>query len=167
MFKLCLFFILISTLSTCLAVDTCSRVAVVNYQEVLVDAGTGKMGEGLRFYLERDPVSKKLLDEYQEKNKPTIWRASASTVGSLFILASLSQTSEETGIQNKNTLLYTGGALIALSYLTSKTLKYSNEKILKSAVDHYNKRNSPHIYFSPYKDNNNSTGIGVGLQQEF
>jgi hypothetical protein len=147
--------------------DTCSRVAIVNYQQVLVDAGSGKMGEGLRFYLEKDPVSKKLLNEYQEKNKPTFWSASASTVGSLLVLASLSQTSEEEGIQNKNTLLYTGGALIALSYLTSKTLKYSNEKILKNAIDQYNKRNSPHIYFSPYKDNNNATGLGVGIQQEF
>jgi hypothetical protein len=167
MIKLLLLIYLIISQISAFAVDTCSRIAVVNYQEVLVDAGSGKMGEGLRFYLEKDPLSKDLLDKYQKKNAPTIWSASASTVGSLLVLASLSQTSEEEGIQNKNTLLYTGAALVALSYLTSKTVKYSNEKILKSAVDHYNKRNSPHIYFSPYKANNNSSGLGIGLQQDF
>jgi hypothetical protein len=167
MIKLLLLISTILASFSAFAVDTCSRVAVINYQEVLVDAGSGKMGEGLRFYLEKDPVSKELLDEYQKKNTPTILSASASTAGSLLILASLSQTSEEEGIQNKNTLLYTGAALVALSYLTSKTVKFSNEKILKSAVDHYNKRNSPHIYFSPYKDHNNSSGLGIGLQQDF
>lgn len=160
------FFIFIFTLEAICA-DTCSRVAVINYQEVLVDAGTGKMGEGLRFYLDKDPVSKQLLDEYQSRNRPSLWNASASTVGSLFILTALSQTSEEQGFRNKNTLLYTGAGLIALSYLTTKTIKYSNERILKNAVEQYNKRNRPYIYFSPYKDSKDNTGLGVGLHKEF
>jgi len=150
-----------------IATETCSRVATINYQEVLVDAGSGKMGEGLRFYLEKDPESKKLLNEYQERNKPTIWSASASTVGSFLVLSSLLQTNESSGLQNKNTLLYSGVMLIALSYLTSKTMKYSNEKYLKEAVDQYNKRNSPRIYFSPFKDNNGQNGVGFGVQQRF
>jgi hypothetical protein len=147
--------------------QTCSRVATINYQNVLVDAGSNKRGEGLRFYLEKDPVSKSLLNEYQEKDKPTIFSASTSTAGSILILSGLLQTNQSSGIQNSNTLIYGGALLVALSYLTSKTLKFSNEKILKEAVDQYNKRNTPRIYFSPYKDNNGNSSVGFGLQQEF
>ncbi len=145
--------------------ETCSRRAIVNYQEILVDGGSNKKGEGLRFYLEKDNHSKKLLNEYQDKNKPTIWSASTSTLGSLMIFSGLLQTNEDDGIQNRNTLIYGGGILVALSYLVTKTLQYNNEEILKRAVDQYNKRNLPRIYFSPY--NNNSPGLGIGVQQEF
>jgi hypothetical protein len=147
--------------------QTCSRVATINYQNVLVDAGSNKRGEGLRFYLEKDPASKTLLNEYQEKDKPTIFSASASTAGSILILSGLLQTNQSSGIQNSNTLIYGGALLVALSYLTSKTLQFSNEKILKEAVDQYNKRNTPRIYFSPYKDNNGNSSVGFGMQQEF
>lgn len=148
------------------AVDTCSRVAVINYQEVLVDAGSSKKGEGLRFYLEKDQVAKELLDEYQEKNRPSAWSAGTSTIGSLMVLAGLTQTGDSDGIANRNTLLYGGGILVAITYLTSKTIQYNNEGILKQAVDQYNKRNRPQIFFSPYGDGN-TTGFGVGLNQEF
>lgn len=148
------------------AAETCSRVAVINYQEVLVDAGSSKKGEGLRFYLEKDPISKDLLDKYQDKNKPSIWSAGTSTVGSLMLLAGLMQTSDQENISDRNTLLYGGGILIAISYLTSKTIQYNNEKILKQAVDQYNKRNRPKIFFSPYSDGNGA-GFGVGATQEF
>lgn len=147
--------------------ETCSRVATINYQEVLVDAGAGKMGEGLRFYLEKDPVSKSLLDTYQKKNAPTILNASASTLGSFMILGGLLQTSEAGAITSKNTLIYGGALLVTVSYLAAKTLKYNNEKYLKQAIDQYNKRNSPRIYFSPYKDNSGQSGIGFGIKKGF
>ncbi len=149
-----------------MANETCSRVAVVNYQKVLVDAGAGKKGEGLRFYLKKDETSQKLLDEYQEKSKPTVYSASASTIGSLMIVAGLIQTDDSQSIASSNTLIFGGATLAALSYLISKTVQRSNEKILKEAVDHYNKRNSPRIYFSPFKDNNGSA-IDIGVSQEF
>ncbi len=149
------------------AQETCSRVATINYQKVLVDAGSNKKGEGLRFYLEKDPVSSKLLDQYQEENKPTLFSASTSTAGSLLVLAGLLQTNKSDGIQNNNTLIYSGSILIALSYLTSKTMKFSSEKTLDQAIKQYNKRNTPRIYFSPFKDNNGNSNIGLGLQQEF
>ena len=162
-------FILIFTLCSinAFANETCSRVATINYQKVLVDAGNNRRGEGLRFYLEKDPVSKKLLDDYQEKNKPTIFNASASTAGSIMVLAGLLQTNQADGVQNSNTLIFSGSILIALSYLTTKTLQLNNEKILNEAVEEYNKRNTPRIYFSPFKDNNGGSAIGFGLQQEF
>ncbi|MDP7321345.1 MAG: hypothetical protein QF441_12085 [Bacteriovoracaceae bacterium] len=160
-----LILIFISQLSY--ANKTCSRFAVINYQKVLVDAGTNKKGEGLRFYLEKDSTSKELLDKYQEKNKPTIFSASASTAGSLLIMAGLLQTNNSEGVQNNNTLIYGGAILVALSYLTSKTMMYSNEKILNEAINQYNKRNSPKIYFSPFQDSKAKTGLGLGIQQEF
>lgn len=163
-----MFISLLLMLSTTIyAGETCSRVATINYQEVLVDAGTGKMGEGLRFYLEKDPISKSLLNKYQKLNKPSRWSASASTFGSLAIVASLLQNEEASGLGSKSTLLYGGVMLISLSYLTSKTVKFSNEKILKQAIDQYNKGNSPRIYFSPFKDKTGSTGLGFGLNGRF
>lgn len=148
------------------AVETCSRVAVINYQEVLVDSGSNKKGEGLRFYLEKDPVANKLLNEYQEKNRPGVWSAGASTLGSLMVLAGLTRTNDSSSAANSNNLLYGGGILIAISYLTSKTIQYNNEEILKQAVDQYNKRNRPKIFFSPYSDNG-AAGFGLGVNQEF
>lgn len=146
--------------------ETCSRVAVINYQEILVDAGSSKKGEGLRYYLEKDPISKELLDKYQKKNKPSNWGAASSSLGSLLILSGLLQTNETEGFANRDSLLYSGAILIGISYLTSKTLQYNNEEYLKQAVDQYNKRNSPKIYFNPYTDGNN-TGLGVGVVKEF
>ena len=160
-----LFFIFNSAIS--FANEICSRVATISYQKVLVDAGSNKKGEGLRFYLDKDPISKELLDKYQKKNKPTILSAATSTAGSLFILAGLFKTNDSAGVQNNNTLIFGGATLIAMSYLTSKTIQFSNEKILKQAVDQYNKRNTPYIYFSPYKDQNGNSSIGFGVNQEF
>lgn len=147
--------------------STCSRVATINYQEVLVDAGTGKMGEGLRFYLEKDPDSLALLNEYQERNKPTTLSAGASTLGSLMILGGVLQSGNDSFIGNKKTLISGGAILVALSYLMSKTVKRNNERYLNLAIDQYNKRNSPRIYFSPVRDNNGSSGVGFGLQKGF
>ena len=157
--------ILILSIKLSYSAEVCSRRAIINYQEVLVDGGSNKKGEGLRFYLEKDAYAKELLDEYQSKNKPTIWAAATSTVGSFFILSSLLQTNESDGIQNRNTLLFSGGILVALSYLVTKTMQYNNEEILKRSVDQYNKRNLPRIYFSPY--NTNNPALGIGIQQEF
>lgn len=162
-FKTLIIFILM--INVCFAAEVCSRRAIINYQEILVDGGSNKKGEGLRFYLEKDKFSKELLDEYQQKNKPTILTAATSTFGSLMIFSGLLQTNESEGVQNRNTLLFSGGILVALSYLVTKTTQYKNEEILKRAVDQYNKRNLPRIYFYPY--NSDSPGIGVGIQQEF
>lgn len=161
MFTLCIFH------QHVYADETCSRVATINYQEVLVDAGSNKRGEGLRYYLEKDPISESLLNEYQLQNKPSEWNASASTLGSLMILAGIVQSDENTLIGDKTSLLLGGAVLVTLSYLTSKTVQAKNEILLKQAVDQYNKRNNPRIYFSPFRDNNGGSGLGVGLQQGF
>ena len=41
-----------------------------------------------------------------------------------------------------------------------------DEEILKQAVDQYNKRNRPKIFFSPYGESGGA-GFGVGVSQEF
>ena len=163
MFKTITFILVNLIISISYSAETCSRIAIINYQEVLVDAGSNKKGEGLRYYLEKDTNSQKLLDEYQERNKPTVLGAATSTLGSFMILSGLMQTNESSGIQNKNTLIFGGGILVALSYLTSKTMQYNNEVLLKRSVDQYNKRNLPRIYLSP----GDGTGFGVGVTQEF
>lgn len=148
--------------------ETCSRVAIINYQEVLVDTSSNSKGEGLRFYLEKDPNAKKLLNEYQEQNKPSLLATTTSTLGSAMILGGLLQTDENTsGITNRNSLIYGGLLLSTISYLVSKTLQYNNEELLQRAVEQYNKRNLPRIYFSPFQDNNSDFTIGVGVQKEF
>ena len=148
--------------------ETCSRVATINYQEVLVDVSSKNRGEGLRYYLEKDEVAKSLLNEYQENNRPTWKSAALSTLGTGMILGGLLQTSdnEGAGISTQNLLLFGGATMIAGSYLISKTNQYNNEYLLLKSVEEYNKRNTPKIFFSP-TDPKNGFGLGVGVGQEF
>lgn len=69
-------------------------------------------------------------------------------------------------LTGKNFLLFGGAALIAVSYLISKTNQYNNEYLLSKSVEEYNKRNTPKIFFSP-TDPKNGMGLGVGVGQEF
>ena len=150
------------------AQETCSRIATVNYQEVIVDTSANAKGEGLRYYLSKDKKAEKLLDEYQAKNEVSIWSSSASTIGSAMVLVGLLQNDNSDGTNTtRNNFIYGGLLIGAVNYLIVKTMQYSNEEILKNAVDQYNKRNLPRIYFSPYEDNNRNLGIGVGVTQEF
>lgn len=153
--------------SSAFSAETCSRVATINYQEVLVDVSSQNRGEGLRYYLEKDEVSKALLNEYQENNRPTWKSAVLSTFGTAMILGGLLRTSAGNNeLTNRNFLLFGGASLIGISYLISKTNQYNNEYLLMKSIDEYNKRNSPKIYFSPL-DPQNKLGFGVGVGQEF
>ncbi len=148
--------------------QTCSRVATINYQEVLVDVSNATRGEGLRYYLEKDEVSKALLNEYQENNRPTWKRAALSTLGTAMILGGLLRTSggDEGGITGKNFLLFGGATMIGISYLISKTNQYNNEYLLLRSIEEYNKRNTPKIFFAP-TDLKQGIGGGIGIGQEF
>jgi hypothetical protein len=146
----------------------CSRVALINYQEVLVDVSNNKRGEGLRYYLEKDEVSKDLLDTYQENNRPSWTGAAMSTFGSAMILGGALRTSggENELLTNRNFLIFGGATLLAVSYLISKTNQYNNEYLLNKSIEEYNKRNTPRIFFSP-TDPNHGLGLAVGFGQEF
>lgn len=143
--------------------DTCSRVATVNYQEVLVDTSSSNLGEGLRYYLQKDQVAKELLDEYQTNNKSTWKSAALSTGGIGMIVGGLVLTD---GGNARNALLFGGLGAIVLSYLISKTNQHNNEYLLQKSVEEYNKRNTPRIYFSPTGTKENA-GFGMGVAQEF
>lgn len=147
--------------------ETCSRVAIINYQEVLVDVSSKNRGEGLRYYLEKDAVSKDLLNEYQDNNLPTWKSAALSTLGTAMILGSLLRTSKGSNeVTSRNFLLFGGATMIGVSYLISKTNQYNNEYLLSKSVEEYNKRNTPKIFFSP-TDPKNGLGLGIGVGQEF
>jgi hypothetical protein len=150
------------------AAETCSRVATINYQEVLVDVSSKNRGEGLRYYLQKDEVAKGLLNEYQANNQPTWKKAALSTLGTAMILGGLMRSSNggEDSITGKNFLLFGGATMIAISYVISKTDSYNNEYLLSKSVEEYNKRNTPKIFFSP-TDPKSGAGFGVGVGQEF
>jgi hypothetical protein len=151
-----------------LAENVCSRVATVNFQQILVDVSSKNRGEGLRYYLEKDEVAKSLLNEYQDNNRPT-WRSAAlSTMGSAMILGGMLRTNsgDSEGITSQKSLLFGGISLIAMSYLISKTNQYNNEYLLLKSVEEYNKRNTPKIYFSP-TDPRQGLGLGLSFGQEF
>jgi hypothetical protein len=146
--------------------ETCSRVATINYQDVLVDVSSSNRGEGLRYYLEKDQVAKELLDEYQDNNRPTWKGAAMSTLGTAMLLGGFLRTTagEDETFTSKNFLIVGGATLIGVSYLISKTKQYSNEYLLLKSIDEYNKRNTPSIFFAPTGD---GKGLGIGVGQEY
>lgn len=167
MLKLTILICLIISLPV-LSAETCSRTATINYQEVLVDTSSNNRGEGLRYYLEKDEVSKALLNEYQDNNRPTWKGAALSTVGSAMVLGGLLTTSDEAQgiLGNRDFLLYGGIGFIAMSYIISKTNQFNNEYLLLKSIDEYNKRNTPKIYFAPV-DSPKGIGASFGIGQEF
>lgn len=148
--------------------ETCSRVATINYQEVLVDVSNNNKGEGLRYYLEKDPVAKELLDEYQDNNRSTWKSAAMSTGGSAMLLAGLLRKGQGDNefLTGRNMLIFGGITLITVSFLISKTNLFNNEYLLLKSVEEYNKRNTPKIFFAP-TDPKSGLGAGVGVGQEF
>lgn len=167
MIKLTILLTSLLLIATAHAAETCSRVATINYQEVLVDTSSNNRGEGLRYYLEKDQVAKDLLDEYQENNQPSIRSAAMSTVGGLMIVGSFLSTGKGgSGITDRNFLLFGGLSLIGINYLISKTNQHHNEYLLSRSVEEYNKRNTPRIFFSP-TDPKAGMGLGLGVGQEF
>lgn len=127
------------------ATETCSRTAIINNQEVLVDSNSTDKGEGLRFHLEKDPVAKQYLDTYQ-KNTAIFWpNALLGTAGTtLFFYGFFGHSN-----QDRETYIISGASLILVNFLMAKTLEMTNETNLQKAVEEYNKRNLPKIYFSP------------------
>ena len=155
--NLIFFFFIINELA---AVETCSRVAIINYQEVLVDTSSNRKGEGLRFYLEKDKTANSYLDKYQEGTKIKLENALMGTVGTSMILGGILSNAQKT---KKQSLLIGGATLMILNFLVAKTRETSNEKNLEKAVEEYNKRNIPKIYFNPEESSNRNLEPGVSF----
>lgn len=143
------------------AAESCSRIAIINYQEVLVDTNSTQRGEGLRYHLEKDQVAKSYLDKYQEGSQIKWQNSLLGSVGTGLVLSSFLTNSNGS---SKKTLLIGGATLIAINFLVAKTLDSANEKNLTNAIDEYNKRNLPKIYFSPKgREGRDPSGYEVGL----
>lgn len=159
MLKGIIFFIFALVHLTTHAVDTCSRIAIINYQEVLVDTNSTEKGEGLRYHLEKDPVAKSYLDKYQQGTQIRWENAVLGTVGTgLLIGGALVQSGG-----SKSPMIIGGIATMIVNFLLAKTFENSNEENLNKAIEEYNKRNLPKIYFNPgqssSKDRDNTVSL--------
>lgn len=139
------YFLLIYTNGFC--ASTCSRIAIINYQEVLVDTNSTQKGEGLRYYLEKDPIARMYLERYQKGTEIKWQNAIIGSMGTALILAGLVTNMPN---DNKRSFLIGGASLIAINFLVAKTIEHNNEKNLLKAIERYNKHNLPHIYFNPF-----------------
>jgi len=126
--------------------ETCSRTAIINYQETLVDLNSNQKGEGLRYYLEKDSIAKSHLDTYQNNIEFKWPNAILGTFGTGLILSGL--LIADSG-DKKDTLIITGASMALINFLIAKTFEINNENNLKKSIDEYNKRNLPRIYFDP------------------
>ncbi len=160
---LTIFFLLFNT--QVFAEQTCSRVATINYQEVLVDATSTQKGEGLRFHIEKDPIAKLYLDEYQRKNQITWPNAILGTAGTAMVVSSFLINSNSRS--NKDLPLFGGLALIFVNFLVAKTIENENENNLVKAIKEYNKRNLPKIYFNPLQNDGKSTSVELSKSWDF
>lgn len=151
--------------SSVYATETCSRIAIINYQEILVDTTSTQKGEGLRYHLEKDPIAKSHLDSYQKGTQIQWTNAAIGTFGSLMILVGLLTNSDN---DKKRTFMISGATLIATNFLVARTMEYNNGANLLRAVEEYNKRNLPRIYF-PVKEGPDGNGLkpGIGVEKSW
>ena len=161
-------FLLIFVTLPAFAIETCSRIAIINYQEVLVDANTSEKGEGLRYHLEKDPVALQYLNTYQ-KNSGIKWPSAVlGTAGTGLLLYGFFNSDTE----DRRIYVMAGTATILVNFLVARTLELSNEVNLNKAVEEYNKRNLPKIFFNPENPEGTQsqidfTKIRVGLMQQW
>ena len=146
--------------------EICSRVALINYQEVLVDLSSSQKGEGLRYYLEKDKVSKTLLDKYQKEGQINWKTTFIGSAGTLTLLSSLFLNTDK---NTKKTLRFSGAILLIINFLLANSYEKNNEVFLRKAVEEYNKRNLPKIEFPSVtkKDNCCSPNLIVGKTWSF
>jgi hypothetical protein len=137
--------------------STCSRVALVNYQKILVDMSSRKKGEGLRHYLSKDPRSLALLDKYQDENKVNMYSAIIGTTATGLIIGGVMNNNDNKARQG---MIISGIALFITNFLFSRTIESNNEKYLQKAVEVYNKSNLPRIYLNV----DNSQGVDTDYQ---
>ena len=122
--------------------ETCSRIALIGKEKVLVDPNLTLKGNGLRPYLEKSPLSIKYLNEYQYTKKKQLGEAFIGTVGTGLILGGLISEASQ---KSKNNLIIAGISTWVFNLLFSKIANINNEKYLNKAIKEYNNKNSPRI----------------------
>ena len=143
--------ILLFIVSPVSGLQMCSRVALIKYQEILVDTNSSQKGEGLRYYLEKSPKAKYYLDTYQSQGQ-TKWQSAAlGTVGTGLLLAGVFKPGDESyaSKKEKRGLVMAGAFIIAMNFFVVSMLSEHNEKNLQKAIEEYNKNNLPRIDFDP------------------
>lgn len=148
------------------ASETCSRIATINYQEILVDPNTSQKGEGLRYYIEKDQIAKEYLDEYQKNTQITWKNALLGSLGTGLMISSLFVDDD----QDKRIYIVSGATMVLLNFLVARTLEITNEQNLNKAVEEYNKRNLPKIFFNPQASNAESSSsfdLAFGLTKSW
>ncbi len=131
------------------ATETCSRTAIINYQEILVDTNSTQKGEGLRYYIEKDAIAKSYLDKYQKRTKIQWPNVVLGTAGTIMTLSGFLVNKES---NNRRALIIGGLTMLTINFLVARTIAYNNEQNLHEAIKEYNKRNLPRIYFNPWHD---------------
>jgi hypothetical protein len=166
LFKTILIIILFNFGNHAWAQQTCSRIAIINYQEVLVDSNSTQKGEGLRFHLEKDEVAKSFLNKYQEGSNIRWENAAMGTAATGLVLTSFMSNAEG---NSKKALLIGGVALFFVNFLVARTLENENEKNLIKAIDEYNSRNLPRIHFNlePENSRNPSSSTSFSLSKSW
>ncbi len=167
-----LFFVIITSFSNyqIFASESCSRTAIINYQEVLIDSANSLKGEGLRPYLAKDKTALSYLETYQKNARPSFKSSFLGTSGMLLSLMSLTTNSEHKAPWNSKVLLTTGITLIFVNYLFNNTLQKANEENLYNAIEEYNLKHRPKIEFTPETSNDNVTSgfsWSIGFSKEF
>lgn len=163
--KLILILISFALHNNAYAAEACSRVAIINYQEVLVDTNSTQKGEGLRFHLEKDAKAKENLNKYQEGTQIRWQNSLIGSVGTGLVLTSFLTNSNDS---TKRSLLIGGATMIAINFLVAKTLEAGNEKNLINAIEEYNKRNLPKIFFSPKaREGRDPSSFEVGVNKSW
>lgn len=150
--------------------NACNRYAIINHQKILVDSSSTIKGDGLKYYLEKDPVAAQYFESYQKNNQPRISSALISSAGTGLVLAGYLMSEDSLRLLNKNTLIGAGITMILVNYFVNKTNSYRNEENLQKSVEEYNKRNSPQIYFNPIvptSGQNDGMGVNMGVTKEF
>jgi hypothetical protein len=132
-----------------LASESCSRIATINYQEVLVDSSSCLKGEGLRSYLQEDAKALEYLDKYQQNSKPGLKSSILSTTGIVLSLLSMTTDQNKSSLYNSNVLLTTGLSMILINFIYNKTYQDQNEKNLQRALDEYNSKHDSKIDLGP------------------
>lgn len=144
------------------AYEACSRIAVINQQEILVDPSNTRKGEGLRFHLEKDEIAKSYLTKYQETGQNYIRPAIIGTIGTGLILSAFISNSSS---KNRRALLISGSATLLVNFMITKTIDSGNEKHLIRAIEEYNKRHYPKIFLKV--DENSQVQPGVMMQKNW
>ncbi len=165
MIKILVIIFVIFSITHCYSVETCSRIAIINYQEILIDTNTTQKGEGLRYHLEKDPIALKYLNAYQEGTKTKLANIAIGTAGSLLVISGALVHSSDTAQQY---LIATGLVTLAVNFIIAKALSSKNEQNLLRAVDEYNKRNLPRVHYgTDLRNARGPSGFSLNFTRSF